>query len=1256
MSIWQISIDTGGTFTDCIAYAPSGEKIRRKVLSNSTLRGEIIAVFPGNRFTIQTQWEVEHDLFKGYDLQLLDHDFSAKVMAFDPALSEIELDTPLPTKMDLPATFAITAHEEAPVLAARLVTETPLDRQFPPVLMRLGTTKGTNALLEGKGAKTAFLVTRGFKDLLEIGTQQRPDIFAKKIIKRKPLYSSVVEIEERLDSDGNPIIHLTPDDLQNEIEILKAEAYESIAVALMHSYLNQGHEQKVSAYLAKQGFGSVSTSSELAPRIKLLPRAETAVVNAYLEPVMNAYISNVRKMVNGQLLIMTSAGGLLPADAFRPKDSLLSGPAGGVVGAAMVAENAGFTKVISFDMGGTSTDVARYDGSFDYRYEQVVGDAHLFAPALHIETVAAGGGSICSFDGHNLKVGPESAGAFPGPACYGAGGPLTLTDVHLLLGRLDSSLFSIPVYPEKAKDRLKEIFELVKVSRGGTLDETDLLNGFLEISNEIMAGAIRKISVSKGYDPKDHCMMAFGGAGGLQACSLAERLGIKTVLISSDGGLLSAKGIGDARVKRFAEQQILETFDQAIHSIKDRFDLISKNATDLLANSQYDDSEIEITAKLIFLRFKGQDASLDVPYRSDQKLILSLFKDKYEQQFGHWPQKGTIEVESIRVIAAAGKPKQPDTYDSAVVYTPTPTKSSSSYFKGEWSDTWVFNFNDLQPGALVSGPCIMIDPFSTTVIESGWSLKMLGNRTARIDHVQQAEQKEEHQIAHLELFTNRFMAIAEDMGAMLQRTALSVNVKERLDFSCALIDPGGQLIANAPHIPVHLGSLGVCVRKLKDHISMMPGDVIVTNHPKYGGSHLPDITLVMPVFTDDDILIGYVVNRAHHSEIGGSRPGSMPPNAKSLAEEGVVIEPFHFIKNGKVNWEELESLLRNNQFPSRSVEENMADLNAALAANLHGANALNILAKQHGHETILHYMTAIKQNAAEKMRAKLKTLPDGDFLATEYLDDGTPLAVKTTLKSDTCTIDFRGSGTVHPGNLNANEAIVNSVVVYVLRLLLDEDLPLNEGLLEPIDIILPKGILNPDFPDNHSECPAVVGGNTETSQRLTGLLLKAFKLIAGSQGTMNNVLFGNEHFGYYETIGGGGGAGEGFNGASAVHHHMTNTRITDPEIMEHRYPVRLWEFAVRQNSGGDGKWPGGNGIIRKIEFLEKIKLSVLTQHRTQGPYGMNGGNQGKPGQQFIIKANGSQENLASVDQADLEAGDQLVIETPGGGGFGFRED
>ncbi|WPP51028.1 hydantoinase B/oxoprolinase family protein [Catalinimonas niigatensis] len=1255
---WRIQVDTGGTFTDCIAYNPQNQLKRIKVLSSSVLRGKIIKTAQSNKLYISVYWPVNKDIFKNYQFSILGEEHNAvTVEAYDASAQSLTLNH-LPQIEKLEGRdFEIYSGEEAPILVARLATETNLDEVLPPMEMRLGSTRGTNALLEHKGAKTILLVTKGFHDLLAIDTQQRPDIFALNIIKPKAYYHHVIEVDERLDAKGNVIKALTKNEVKNIVCQLKSSDTEAVAIALMHSYLNNTHETQLAHALKSAGYIHISCSANLAPSIKILPRAKTALINAYLSPLISNYLNSVKnKLGNSSLKVMTSAGGLVSAELYHPKDSLLSGPAGGVVGAASICRLASQTnpeihKILAFDMGGTSTDVSRYDGEFDYRYETKVADINLYSPALAIETVAAGGGSCCYFDGHKLSVGPESAGASPGPACYGFEGPLTITDVNLLLGRISEEHFGIPISKAKAKEALQLLKQKMEHHKGTMYTEEEILLGLLSIANEKMCDAIRKISIRKGYDPQEYALLACGGAGGQHACHIAEILGIKKVIVPYDAGLLSAYGMGQATIERFALRQILKPLAE-LNDLSGISQELQAQALQLLKKEGYE-NEVEIRFVKLYLRFQGQESSLEIDYHSPTD-VYSIFREQYISLYGHWLENQVIEVESIKVVASTVISHKHQSTQNLVPYYPVVTDSQQSLVIDQWMKIPVFSWERLKAGAHINGPALIVSENCTTVVESGWSLIIdhFNSAILQYDTSTEKQKTEQPEAVQLELFTNRFGAIAEEMGALLERTSFSVNVKERLDFSCALLDQHGELVVNAPHIPVHLGSMGICVRSVRDVIAMEEGDVVITNHPRYGGSHLPDITLISPVFYDGK-LAGYIANRAHHAELGGKRPGSMPPDARSLAEEGVVISPTYLVRRGEFQWHHIRSILTGGNFPSRAVEENIADLNGALASVHFGVDALQKLCHKHSLSKIHHYMKMLKHYAHTCLQESMLSLGKGKFEAREYLDDGTPIQVMIQLKNEQISINFEGSGAIHPANLNATLAIVNSAVIYVLRLLIKRAVPLNEGIMQSVDLHVPAHtFLNPDFYDDPTACPAVVGGNTESSQRIVDTLLKALGISACSQGTMNNLLFGNKHFGYYETIGGGTGAGEGYHGTHAVHQHMTNTRITDPEVLEFRYPVHLERFSIRTNSGGKGKWNGGDGIVRHLTFLEAVFLTILTQHRKQAPYGIKGGEAGAIGRQYIIRKDGRQELLLGNDQVEMHAGDSILIETPGGGAYG----
>ena len=1255
MKPWQIWMDTGGTFTDCIAIDPEGKFKRLKVLSSGVLRGRIVRQLSPNSFRAEMNWPVVQDIFAGFDLYFLEANVKVKIKSVDLAKSIIYIDKPIAKKINH-LTIEVSTGEEVPVFATRFLTSTSFQQPFPKIEMKLGSTRGTNALLERKGAKTVFITTKGFIDLLKIGTQQRPDLFALKIEKEKPLYTTVLEVNERINSAGEILTRLTQSEIDHLIKKLKKEKADSVAIAFINSYKNPLHEIQLERALIAAGFKFVSVSHRLSNQIKILPRAETAVVNAYLAPIIHTYLGNVQKgLINTELKVMTSAGSLRGVQDFFPKDSLLSGPAGGVVGAATTAKKSDIDRLITFDMGGTSTDVSLYDQRYDYRFESKVGATKILSPSLAIETIAAGGGSICDFDGHKLIVGPRSAGALPGPACYGSGGPLTITDVNLLLGRLSPDLFALPIHLPQAQAMLEKLVAKIKKSAGKSISKIALLESFIQIANEKMAEAIKRVSIQQGNNPADYSLLSFGGAGGQHACALAGMLNMEQIVVPYDAGLLSAYGIGHAKIERFEEKLILKSLAQIQNLIPSLIDnLYSAGCKKLLQESQTPDS-IYLDKKLIFLRLKGQESTIEVEFKSPS-LIRSLFKKKYKAVYGHWIADRDIEVESIKILVSVHAKIAIKKLTKGNNYLPIAVKKISSWINGKTRKIDTYEWERLRAGAKITGPAIVASKNSTTFVDLGWYFQLDEHNNAILSSTNQLKQKKKsfNDEASLELYSNRFTSIAQEMGAILQRTSFSVNVKERLDFSCAVLDARGYLIVNAPHIPVHLGSMGVCVREVKKVLSMNKGDVVITNHPAYGGSHLPDVTLIKPVFYKKN-LIGYVANRAHHSEIGGKKPGSMPVDATCLEEEGVIIAPTYLVKSGVAKWNEIKQLFLSAKYPTRSVQENLADLNSALASVNLGEQNLIELCKKYGAEEVTSYMTHLKKYAASLLKEKLRSTVQKIYSAEELLDDGSKLKAKIKIENSGLTVDFTGSSKVQPHNLNATRAIVQSVVLYVLRLWVNKPIAMNEGLMQNVKLILPKGLLDPfvDFEDSKNDLlPAVVGGNTEVSQRLTDTLIKALKLMACGQGTMNNFLFGNNQLGYYETIGGGTGAGEGFNGADAVHSHMTNTRITDPEIFELRYPVHLNRFEIRKNSGGQGKWRGGDGIIREILFREKMDVNILSQHRKEKPFGLKGGSPGKTGEQVHIPASGKAKKLKGMDSLSVNPGDKIIIKTPGGGGWG----
>lgn len=993
-----------------------------------------------------------------------------------------------------------------------------------------------------------------------------------------------------------------------------------VAVALLNAYANPVHERRVRELLEEAGLCAVSLSHELSEGLRLLPRAETAVANAYLGPLMDRFVSRVAGALGGaELELMTSAGFLKTAAVYRPIDSLLSGPAGGVVGALAAAMASGRRRVLAFDMGGTSTDVARIDGAPGFRHEQVIGPVRVLAPAVRIETVAAGGGSICQWRNGGLEVGPESARADPGPACYGRGGPLTITDVNLLLGCMDPDKGGIPLDRGKAATAFEALKETMRGAGRVPPEDEVLLEGLREIAVERMADAIRKISVREGYDPAEYVLVAFGGAGPQHACAVAEKLGIREILVPGDAGLLSAWGLHRAAREALATRLVLRELDECGTSFGAAFEALETEAREALG------VEGVVSRWFVELRLVGQDAGIDLEYaeRPGLRRVCLKFEERYERLYGYAvPDSRAVELVALRVLA---------------------TEPVGGLEEEEFGEA----------GGCAGERTVLQDEFRTCVIDAGWS-RSEGSRGSLLLERGEGEAGAAVGVAHdvgAELFRARFESVVEEMGALLQRTALSTNIKERLDFSCALLDQEGRLVVNAPHIPVHLGALGLCVREVSKGREWKVGDMIVVNHPGFGGSHLPDVTVISPVIEKGG-LIGFVANRAHHAEIGGMSPGSMPAGATCLEEEGVVIPPMYLFEGGRDRFEEIEIHFVAATYPSRCVEDNMADLAAQAASNRHGVAAVEQLVREFGAEEVRGRMEALYERAATIIRERIGRVGVAACGGEDALDDGTVLKVEVRSDGRELQIDFTGSGAVHGGNLNAVPAIVRSAVLYVLRAWVDESIPLNEGLLEGVEIIVPRGVLNPEFSEDASKCPAVVGGNVETSQRVVDVLLLALGLQANGQGTMNNILFGTEEFGYYETIGGGSGAAAGCNGMSGTHVHMSNTAITDPEILERRYPVRVRRFGLRKGSGGKGGWNGGEGLVREFEFLETMTVSVLTQRRTMAPQGAEGGGEGAPGRQVLIRKDGTEEELPGIASFEVMAGDRIVMETPGGGGWG----
>lgn len=1243
--IWEIAIDAGGTFTDCLATSPTGERKKIKILSSGVLRFEIKSI------SKELLHVVVPDEYANYD-------FTNFEVHFDGGKTKIKSNPKTGCFIlghcvqEFQTVLELSSGMEAPALACYLLTNTLLEGVLPELNLRLGSTRGTNALLELTEPKPLLIVTKGFKDVLKIGTQQRPDLFALNVIKKGVMHGEVIEVEEQISSTGEVILSLRSSELDKLKQFIKKDLPTAVTISLKNAYLNNIHELQIVELCKKMGVPYISASSDLSMELGYVFRTETAVVNAFLQPLMERYLASIKIGIQGNRLdVMQSGGGLVASDYFHPKDGLLSGPAGGMRGALAICERLNIENAITLDMGGTSTDVGRISGGLQYRFQTTIGQATVQSPTIEIETVAAGGGSVCKWVNGKPSVGPESGGANPGPACYGNNGPLCLTDVHLLLGRLQVDLFGIPVSKAAAQVRLEEVN-----SERQHLESEVLLTGFLNIANENMTNAIRQISIQKGHATKGNALIAFGGAGGLHACEVAELLGIEKVVLPFDAGILSASGIHEAQREHFAGQSVLKN----INEVDDwglRFEDLQKKAMMSLISQGVSEHHCVVYKRILLARFKGQQDELELNY-SEGVDLNALFKDSYEKRFGYWVSEGEIECVSIRLVVREQRKQRTVSATEFSISNSPERKTATVYSDDKWQDIPVWAYSDLRKEELL-GPALLISATSSAFIPGGWSFFASKGVGITIKKIHKKNYKgvpsfSQQKSIGLELFSNRFMSIAEEMGERLRAASFSVNIRDRLDFSCALLDAQGYLVANAPHIPVHLGALSHCVRQVIECMNLKPGDVVITNHPGFGGSHLPDITLISAVFYEDE-KIGYLANRAHHAEIGGKQPGSMPIDARTLVEEGVVIPPMQIVKEGVLLEADLRMVLEKAVYPSRSVDSNLADIKAGLASLEIGKNRLIELVSKEGVNNVVDFMEEVMSFSRGLLKSEILHHFEEKKSAVEKLDDGTQIHVALSLNGERLEINFYGTSEVHQGNLNANPAIVGSAVIYVLRLLVSESIPLNDGLIRGIDINIPRGtFLNPVFTDDPKTCPAVVGGNVETSQRVVDTLLKAIGIVGCSQGTMNNFLFGDDSFGYYETICGGTGAGEGFDGADAVHQHMTNTRITDPEVFEVNYPVRLNRFEIRGESGGGGKWKGGNGVVREIEFTKPLSVTLLAEHRSVAPYGINGGEAGALGKQFLIKKSGEKIAVSGKEQIEAAEGDSLVIMTPGGGGFGEK--
>jgi len=1193
---WQFWIDRGGTFTDVVGRAPDGTLHTHKLLSENP---------------------------EAYQ---------------DAALQGIR---------DL-----LALSDGAPI------PESAIDA------VKMGTTVATNALLERKGDRTLLVVTEGFRDQLRIAYQARPRLFDMQITLPEMLYERVEEVRERIDAGDRVLTPLDLDDLRPRLQAAFDDGIRSIAIVLMHAYRVPDHELRIAELAGEIGFTQISTSHGTSPMIKFVGRGDTTVADAYLSPILRRYIDRIAGALGGvNLQFMQSNGGLKGASLFQGKDAILSGPAGGIVGAVRTAEQAGFDKVITFDMGGTSTDVAHYENSYERVFETVVAGVRMQAPMLLIHTVAAGGGSLCQFDGARFRVGPESAGANPGPACYRRGGPLAVTDCNVMLGKLQPDFFphvfgpdqDAPLDAAAVRTKFAAMADEVEVATGIRRTPEELADGFLRIAVENMANAIKKISVQRGYDVTDYTLQCFGGAGGQHACLIADVLGMNTVLVHPFAGVLSAYGMGLADVRALRERTIEAPLTDALvpRLVRELDELAAISKAEVAGQGIAADRTE--TRRYVHLRYDGSDTALEVPYGAVDEMEAA-YERAYRSRFGFlMPGKkviaATLSVETIGL-----------TFDVETAPHIAKTDAGGAHimvdaYMGGQPVTAPVHYRDAIPaGGKVDGPALIIEATATTIVEPGWQAEMteIGNLVLRrvVARPERVAIGTDCDPVMLEVFNNLFMSIAEQMGYTLQNTALSVNVKERLDFSCAIFDSTGSLIANAPHMPVHLGSMGESVRAvLRDNEgSIRPGDAYVLNNPYNGGTHLPDITIITPVFENDGILF-FVACRGHHPDVGGKTPGSAPPDSAHIDEEGVLIDNFKLVDQGIYREAEMIEVLEGALYPARNVEQNIADLRAQLAANEKGVQELQKMVAQFGLDTVLAYMTHVQNNAEESVRRVIDVLRDGEF--TYPMDNGQHVKVKISIDHENraATVDFTGTSPQGANNFNAPAAVCRAAVLYVFRTLVDDDIPMNEGCLKPITIILPEDcMLQAQYP------AAVIAGNVETSQIVTDTLYGALGVMAAAQGTMNNFIYGNNTYQYYETLCGGSGAGPDFDGCDAVHTHMTNSRLTDPEILEWRYPVLLESFEIRTGSGGAGRHRGGNGVRRRTRFLESMEAVILANHRIVPPYGMAGGDDGAVGRNWVERTDGSIEELTATDLRQMAPGDVFVIETPGGGGFGPAEE
>ncbi len=1187
---WEFWIDRGGTFTDVVGRAPDGRLVTAKLLSENPER------YP------------------------------------DAAVQGIR------------DCLGLRAGEPIPEGAIAAV--------------KMGTTVATNALLERKGERVALLITEGFGDLLRIGTQARPSLFELNILRPDLLYEQVFEIPGRLDAEGAEFRPLDEAAVISALSQARAEGIAAVAVALMHGHVNPVHEARVGELAREAGFSQISLSHQVSRLAKLVPRGDTTVVDAYLSPILRRYVAQVEGALDmgratGRLLFMQSNGGLTEAGRFQGKDAILSGPAGGIVGMVRTGEAAGFDRLIGFDMGGTSTDVSHYAGVYERSFETEVSGVRMRAPMMDIHTVAAGGGSICSFRDGRFQVGPESAGANPGPASYRRGGPLTITDCNVMLGRLSPAHFPAVFGPggdealdaEVVRQQFVALADEVAAVTGRVDPPEVIAEGFLRIAIDNMANAIKKISVQRGHDVTGYALQCFGGAGGQHACGVADALGMKTVFIHPQAGVLSAFGMGLAHLRSLREAQ----FDAPLSAVAEaqaRIEALAAEAAAELTTQGIAEPKVTRTAHL---RYEGQHQALPVPF-GDAAAMVRGFAEAHQARFGFTSPERAVLFEMLAVEAEGGGAGLPDMAPGTEAGKPV--ERLTVWAGGRWQEVPLYRRDDCGTATRINGPAVITEATATTVIEPGWEATVDGQANlilARVEAVARPPAAgTEADPVLLEVFNNLFMSVADQMGATLANTAWSVNIKERLDFSCAIFDAAGDLVANAPHVPVHLGSMSHAVKTVIAAVgaTAREGDAWMLNAPWNGGTHLPDVTVITPVFVGGRAAF-WLGSRGHHADIGGRTPGSAPPDSTTIEEEGVVIDLFPLVVRGMLREAETRALLASGRWPCRSPDQNIADLKAQIAANETGRRELLRVVAQHGAEVVAAYMGHVQKNAEECVRAVIDRLVDGAFLYP--MDIGTEIRVAVTVDhaARSAKIDFTGTSPQHRGNYNAPQAVTRAVVLYVFRTLVGKSIPLNEGCLKPLTIIVPEGtLLNPVAP------AAVIAGNTEVSQSACNALYGALGVVAAAQGTMNNFIWGNDRFQNYETIAGGTGAGPGFQGCDAVQSHMTNTRMTDPEVLEKRFPVRLEEFSIRRGSGGQGRWKGGNGAVRKLRFLAPVTVTTLCGSRRVAPFGGDGGGPGSVGENRVHWPDGREERLQGNDERDLPEGAVFEMRTPGGGGWG----